>query len=119
MHISEYLELARSSEKQLAEAFMKVAKHHSEEPDIYFMCEQLSSWSEDHVKKLEPFIKKYSPSIKQQGTRTAQQGIVPAATKGRDQAAARPPRSMASYKGDRDHPGCPVTGCDVASRQGA
>lgn len=59
MHVQDYLQLVLNSEYQLAESFSKVADHHKEEPDIFSMCLNLSSWSENHIKMLEPFRSKY------------------------------------------------------------
>lgn len=59
MHVQDYLQLVLNSEKQMADAFSKVAEHHKDEPDIYFMCLNLSSWSEQHVRHLEPLRMKY------------------------------------------------------------
>jgi hypothetical protein len=60
MHIQDYLQLAINSEKQISEAFTKVADHHKDEPDIHSTCLMLGKWSEKHVDALEPFRKKYS-----------------------------------------------------------
>lgn len=60
MHIQDYLQLVLNSEQQMAEAFGKVANHHKEEPDIHFTCLMLEKWSDQHVKKIEPFRKKYA-----------------------------------------------------------
>lgn len=60
MHIGNYIGLVHASEKDLADAFEKVSRHHAAEPDIYQMCQKLSSWSANHVLNLQPFIKRYS-----------------------------------------------------------
>lgn len=60
MHIQDYLELVHNSEQQLAKAFSKVAQHHQEEPDIYYMCLMLALWSIEHAKDIQPFQEKYS-----------------------------------------------------------
>lgn len=59
MHVQDYLKLVLNSETQMTESFTKVAEHHKDEPDIYFMCLSLASWSEKHVVDLEPLKKKY------------------------------------------------------------
>jgi bacterioferritin (cytochrome b1) len=59
MHVHDYLQLVLNSEQQTSEAFKKVANHHKEEPDIYFTCQMLASWSEKHAEALNPFNKKY------------------------------------------------------------
>lgn len=60
MHVGNYIGLVHASEKDLAEAFKKVAKHHGAEPDVYQMCNKLAAWSENHVVNLQKFIEQYS-----------------------------------------------------------
>jgi hypothetical protein len=60
MHIQDYLKLVLRSEKQMAEAFTKVAMHHKDEPDVHFTCIMLASWSGRHIVEIKPFRKKYS-----------------------------------------------------------
>jgi hypothetical protein len=60
MNLQDYLELVHNSEQQLAKAFSKVAQHHQEEPDIYYMCLMLAMWSIDHARDLQPLMEKYS-----------------------------------------------------------
>jgi hypothetical protein len=48
-----------NSELEMAEAFKKVADHHKDEPDIYYMCVMMAGWSEDHARKTEPFRAQY------------------------------------------------------------
>lgn len=59
MHVQDYLQLVLNSESQMATAFSEVSEHHKDEPDVFFMCQNLSSWSEKHVKQLEPLRMKY------------------------------------------------------------
>lgn len=60
MHVGNYLGLVHNSEQQLADAFMTIANHHADEPDIYQNCQLLSSWSRQHVQALKPLIDRYS-----------------------------------------------------------
>ncbi len=60
MHIGNYLGLVHESEQQLTKAFKQVAEHHGDEPDIYQTCMLLSSWSEEHIKALQPFVNRYA-----------------------------------------------------------
>ena len=53
MHVGNYIGLVHASEKYLAEAFKKVAKHHGAEPDVYQMCNKLAAWSQNHVVNLQ------------------------------------------------------------------
>lgn len=60
MHVGNYLGLLKSSEEQLADGFLTVIEHHSDEPDIGGICHLLASWSQEHVKALEPLVERYS-----------------------------------------------------------
>ncbi|HEY9827567.1 MAG TPA: hypothetical protein V6D19_19185 [Stenomitos sp.] len=62
MHLGNYLGLIHASEQQLAKAFEQIADHHGDEPDIYQTCMLLSSWSDAHVKALQPFVEHYTNS---------------------------------------------------------
>lgn len=64
MYTQDYIRLLQNSEQQLAEAFSKVSDHHSEEPDIYFMCRMLSGWSVRDAAMLEPMVEKYAQERK-------------------------------------------------------
>jgi hypothetical protein len=64
MHIESYLEMVYDSEKELSEAFMKVAKHHQSEPDIYFTCQLLSSWSKEQSEKIMAQEKRYAKFVR-------------------------------------------------------
>lgn len=60
MHVGNYLALVQASEEQLANAFLTVAEHHQDEPDIGGVCHLQASWSREHLEKLKPLTKKYS-----------------------------------------------------------
>jgi len=59
MHIGLYLKMVRDSERQLAEAFVTVAKHHQQEPDMEELCRLLACWSRVKAQSAERFIHKY------------------------------------------------------------
>ena len=59
MHIGLYLKMVQDSERQLAEAFMTVADHHQQEPDMEELCRLLASWSRVKAKSAERYIQKY------------------------------------------------------------
>jgi hypothetical protein len=59
MHAGNYLGLLQSSEEQLADAFLAVADHHQDEPDIGGICHLLASWSREHVQIIDPLIQRY------------------------------------------------------------
>ena len=60
MHVGNYLGLVHVSEEQLANAFLTVAEHHQDEPDIGSICHLLASWSQEHLERLKPLIDKYN-----------------------------------------------------------
>src|SRR3954447_6858827 len=59
MRIGKYIDLVHRTEKDLAEAFIKVAKAHGDEVDVYQTCVLLSSWSQKLAGELEIFAEKY------------------------------------------------------------
>lgn len=59
MHIGSYIEMVYKSEKDLSEAFLKVAGEHGAEPDIKGNCLLLASWSTELVEKMELFVEIY------------------------------------------------------------
>jgi hypothetical protein len=59
MHIGNYINMVHKSQQDMAEAFMKVAKHHHAEPDIPATCKLMEKWSNHLVKKIKPFAEKY------------------------------------------------------------
>lgn len=64
MHVQDYLQLVSNSESQMKEALIKVAEHHKAEPDIYYTCLNLASWSDEHIRILKPLLEKYSNQAK-------------------------------------------------------
>jgi hypothetical protein len=52
--------LLQASEEQLANAFLAVAEHHQDEPDIAGVCHLQASWSREHLAKLKPLTEKYN-----------------------------------------------------------
>lgn len=60
MHVGNYLGLLQASEEQLANAFLTVAEHHQDEPDIGGVCHLQASWSREHLEKLKPLTEKYN-----------------------------------------------------------
>ncbi len=59
MHVGNYLGLLQASEEQLADAFLQVADHHQDEPDIGGVCHLQASWSHQHVERIKPLNEKY------------------------------------------------------------
>ena len=59
MNIGLYLMMVKDSETELSTAFLKVADHHQEEPDMEEICRLLSSWSRQKASSTERFINKY------------------------------------------------------------
>ncbi|GAB3537830.1 hypothetical protein GCM10027443_31540 [Pontibacter brevis] len=60
MHIGYFIGLVYSGEKELAKAFSSVAQKHKVEPEIFNICQKLSSWSEKHAAALLQFMERYS-----------------------------------------------------------
>src|SRR4051812_48144104 len=60
MHVGNYIGLVHDSEKDLADAFKAVSKHHMVEPDVFQMCSKLAAWSENHRVNIQKFVDKYS-----------------------------------------------------------
>jgi NADP-dependent 3-hydroxy acid dehydrogenase YdfG/formylmethanofuran dehydrogenase subunit D len=58
-HVANYLDLARRSERHLAESLEKVAGHHGHEPDVAQMARFLASWSSENRTELEPLVARY------------------------------------------------------------
>jgi hypothetical protein len=59
MNIGLYLMMVRDSETELHEAFLTVADHHQQEPDMEEMCRLLASWCQQKAASTERFINKY------------------------------------------------------------
>jgi hypothetical protein len=59
MHIGNYINMVHKSQKDLAEAFIKVAGHHMAEPDIEQTSKMLAGWSKGLDQKITPFARKY------------------------------------------------------------
>jgi hypothetical protein len=59
MHVGNYLGLVHSSEQQLADAFLAIADHHKDEPDIMQACQLLASWSKQNIEKMKPLVDRY------------------------------------------------------------
>lgn len=59
MHIGKYIDLVHRTEIDIAKAFRKVGKAHSDEPDVYQTCQLLAKWSDQLVEDLLPFAEKY------------------------------------------------------------
>ncbi len=72
MHIGNYLTLVQQSEQQLARAFMQVANHHGDEPDIYQVCQTLSTWSREHATALQPLVDRYADAKSDEPERLSQ-----------------------------------------------
>ena len=59
MHVGLYLQMVKTTEQELAEAFKTVADHHRQEPDLEQICTILSSWSHAKARSTDRFIHKY------------------------------------------------------------
>lgn len=59
MHLAHYLGLIHKAERDLADAFRKVAEGHKEDPDVYYLCHTLAKQCDEHARKLKPFVERY------------------------------------------------------------
>jgi len=59
MNIGLYLVMVKDGETKLCEAFLSVADHHQEEPDMETICRLLATWSHQKGSSSERFINKY------------------------------------------------------------
>jgi hypothetical protein len=59
MHLAHYLGLIHKAERDLADAFRKVAEGHKQEPDVFYLCHTLAKQCDRHAEKLEPFVERY------------------------------------------------------------
>lgn len=59
MHLAHYLGLIHRAERDLADAFRKVAEGHKQEPDVFYLCHTLAKQCDGHAEKLEPFVECY------------------------------------------------------------
>ena len=59
MNIGLYLKMVKDSETDLNDAFVKVANHHQQEPDMEEICRLLASWSQQKATSTDRFIIKY------------------------------------------------------------
>ncbi len=58
-HLATYVGLADHSEKTLADSFRAVAEGHAHVSDVYFTCQLLAGWSEEHRRRLAPVVERY------------------------------------------------------------
>ncbi len=72
MHVGNYLQLAQTTQQQLADALIKVANHHGDEPDVEETCQLLASWSRLDVEKLKPLVDRYSKNKSEEPERLIQ-----------------------------------------------
>jgi hypothetical protein len=58
-HIAQYLNLAKSAEKNLIDAFSKISKYHAFESDVLEMCHKFTTWSGQHLKSIEKLTQQF------------------------------------------------------------
>jgi hypothetical protein len=59
MHLPHYLGLLHKWQVDLGDAFRQVADGHSEEPDVFNICQQLAAECDGHADELRPFADRY------------------------------------------------------------
>jgi hypothetical protein len=57
--LSLYVGLLHHAEGTLAEALRTVASGHAADADVYYICNLLAGWSDQHVERLAPMVEKY------------------------------------------------------------
>lgn len=69
MFIANYVELIERNETVLRDSLTKVASRHHVEPDIKETCTRLASWSEVHLKNLQPIRRRFKAEAKDEPER--------------------------------------------------
>jgi hypothetical protein len=59
MNVAQYISLVYRSEQKLADAFERVARQHSLEPDVLQLCKKFESWCIDHVENIKKLTDRY------------------------------------------------------------
>jgi len=59
MNVAQYISLVYTAEQKLSDAFERVAKQHSLEPDVLQLCKKFSTWSLDHVENIKKLTARY------------------------------------------------------------
>jgi hypothetical protein len=70
-----YVGLLHRSETTLAEALRTVAEGHAADADVFYICDLLASWSDEHVSHLESMIEKYGEQQPDEPDRLYAEGI--------------------------------------------
>jgi hypothetical protein len=60
MHLAHYLGLLHRAQLTLADAFRQVAAAHSDEPDVFHLCDKLARQCDEHAERLDPFARRYA-----------------------------------------------------------
>jgi hypothetical protein len=58
-HLSTYVGLLHRTEQTLADSFRVVGAGHAAEVDVFHTCRLLASWSEEHVRRLQPVVERF------------------------------------------------------------
>jgi hypothetical protein len=69
MHLAHYLALMERAETALADAFVKVAGAHGDEPDVHHICQRLARQCVEHAQRLGPFVARYGENAPEEPER--------------------------------------------------
>ncbi|GGS81463.1 hypothetical protein [Streptomyces badius] len=58
-HLATYVGLLHHSEQTLADSLRTVGQGHSQEADVFHLCETLARMSDDHIRSLTPIARRY------------------------------------------------------------
>ena len=59
MMLAHYLGLLHRAQENLASAFREVAEGHSDEVDVFHICQNLAEECDAHAQRLAPFVERY------------------------------------------------------------
>jgi hypothetical protein len=59
MNVAQYISLVYRAEQKLADAFERVARQHSLEPDVLQISKKFETWSLDHVENIKKLTVRY------------------------------------------------------------
>ena len=69
MYLANYIGLLHQSERNLAEAYRKVADGHANHADVYHICHILAKQCDAHAEALKPFADRYGEEKSQEPER--------------------------------------------------
>jgi len=74
-HLALYIGLLHRSESTLATALRTVGEGHAADADVYYICDLLADWSDEHVRRLQPMVDKYGEQDPDEPDRLYAEGV--------------------------------------------